>query len=97
METTERLAQIDKEMAKQVEIIRKGRPTYDALALQRARDMMKKLAEEKRQIDYEMRKPFIKIVKVDQPKGNSSALAGATGKRFTVNPENVNRTALNLQ
>lgn len=95
MANTDRIKEIDVEMEKQVAIIKAGRPTYTAMDIQIARDNLTKLSREKNKLDYEARKPFIKIVKVDQPKGNSS-VNSQRGKRFTVNPENTARATLNL-
>lgn len=85
MDTPKTVEQIDKEIERNIQIIKIGRPTYSNLDIQLARDTVTRLNKERQEIDYNSRKPFIKVVKTNQPKGNSSTHANR-GKRFNVHP-----------
>lgn len=85
MDMPDNFKDIDKAIAANVAILKKGRPTYTPKEMQFARDMIAKLNKRKAEIDYEQRRDKIAVVEVDQPRGNSSYLT--RGRRFNVNPD----------
>ena len=75
---------LEAEIKKDQKIVREGIVYHDAVELQLAKDRIAMNAKKIRDIDFDNRKPFIKVETVNRPTGNSSTKARVS-KRFAIN------------
>ena len=89
------IEKIDKQIAANQKVIAEGIALHSPREIQMAKDSVVSLQKQKYKIDYEARKPFIKIVEVNQPIGNSSVNCrrGSASGRIS-NRHNVSRVEI---
>ena len=89
--------QLEAQLKADYKFVKEGIAYHSPQDLQFAKDRIAAASKRLHQIDYETRKPFIKIATVEEPVGNSSVNA-RRGKRFTVAGEIAarNKTTIDL-
>lgn len=85
------IEQIDKEMAKVQRFVAEGIAFHSPHEIQLAKDKLVQLQKEKYEIDYEARKPFIKVIEVNRPIGNSTINIRRGGRSVAGSRTNVTK------